>query len=39
MCIFSPMSYESYLETFLKECLLPLNIGYTKLGVKFQQGG
>ncbi|RMA91207.1 hypothetical protein DEU44_3299 [Priestia megaterium] len=38
MCIFFPMSYESYLEIFLKECLLPLSIGYTKLGVKFQQG-
>lgn len=38
MCIFSPVSYESYLEIFLKECLLPLNIGYTELGVKFQQG-
>jgi len=39
MCIFSPRSYESYLEIFLKECLFPLDIGYTKLGVKFQQGG
>lgn len=39
MCIFSPRSYESYLGIFLKECLLPLNIGYTKLGIKFQQGG
>ena len=38
MCIFFTMSYESYLEIFLKECLLPLSIGYTKLGVKFQQG-
>lgn len=38
MCIFSPVSYESYLEIFLKECLVPLNIGYTKLRVKFQQG-
>lgn len=38
MRIFSTRSYESYLEMFLKECLLPLSIGYTKLGVEFQQG-
>lgn len=38
MCMFFTMSYESYLEIFLKECLLLLNIGYTKIGVKFQQG-
>lgn len=38
MCIFYTVSYELYLEIFLKECLLPLSIGYTKLKVKFQQG-
>jgi len=38
MRVFFTMSYESYVEIFLKECLLPLSIGYTKLGVKFQQG-
>jgi hypothetical protein len=38
MRVFFTMSYESYVEIFLKECLLSLSIGYTKLGVKFQQG-